>query len=869
MADVLDRLGFGPRFQSWVGALYCEVSSRVLVNGHLSDSIPIGFWVSRLEMGNVPFVEESWMQRFVKFKDKLKEWEGIQKKGKGRCEITFKTQLAFHKSCPSLTTDDDIEVNTFGAGATISSQLWVSPWSWTITLSVTDLGLGGENITFKYVGQPKVCHKCGGQGHVVAECAAKRPLSSEELLSTIKGVANNKTPGSDGLPKEFYYKFWDLVGLDILEVFNEGLGDGLLAVSQRQGIITLLDKAWDPLDPANKRPISLLNVDYKILAKALANRLKRVISQVVNADQSCGIPGRSITDSVCLLRDIAAYANDKDLPCVLLALDQEKAFDRVDHEFMVGILEKLGFGPVFRSWIATLYNGASSNVLVNGNLSSSIPVERGVRQCQPDQDSTKEKSLVVGARPKATVSAPTVDPKPAQGKEDIVEYVNEEIKMVQNQEIKMVQYADDNTCVLSDQPSIDRTFETIGRFESGGTHLAVDAWLQRFAKFKAKLQSWKDRQLTLFGKTLVVNSIAAATLWYIERFILYRRRCGLRSRKRSISSCGMAKALLKSVKKALDKPQLPVSRFTHYWAGLSPRRIDVESWSNSAPHSLDCPSYYTEIKRLLNSLWPSSPCHCGVDRLDRPLSLEELELAVKGMENSNSPGSDGLSKEFYVKFWKIVGPELLKVYQESLEDGEGKLSSSQREGVIIVEEKGESEEEEERGRGYGKGLDKKGDPLNPVNKCPIPILNVDYKILAKPLANRLKSVARVYRLSKPLQGLEHMGLKIAQAGNVTRIPGPNHYPSIVGPYYTTSNRGGYLFGSSRSRGSGPGPDLYLYLILNTGVSCSFHTERISSLGERRKRLRKLAQPATLPGRGTSAPAPELARREGTVAEKSS
>ncbi|KAI8478581.1 hypothetical protein Bbelb_436790 [Branchiostoma belcheri] len=354
----------------------------------------------------------------------------------------------------------------------------------------------------------------------VSNCL-ERPLSSEELLSAIKGMANNKTPGSDGLPKEFYYKFWDLVGPDILEVFNEGLGDGLLTVSQRQGIITLLDKAGDPLDPANKRPISLLNVDYKILAKALANRLKRVISLVVNADQSCGIPGRSITDSVCLLRDIAAYANDKDLPCVFLALDQEKAFDRVDHEFMVSILEKLGFGPVFKSWIATLYNGASSNVLVNGNLSASIPVERGVRQGCP----LSPLLYVLCIEPLA--AAIRVDPH---------------IKGVHlpggaGKETKIVQYADDNTIVLSDDESIVRTFHLISKFESGtgsklnmqktealwlgswrgrsdkpfpikrwdstylkllGTPvgnipLAEEAWLQRFTKFKARLDQWRGR----------------------------------------------------------------------------------------------------------------------------------------------------------------------------------------------------------------------------------------------------------------------------------------------------------------------------------------------------------------------------------------
>ncbi|KAI8478588.1 hypothetical protein Bbelb_436860 [Branchiostoma belcheri] len=369
-----------------------------------------------------------------------------------------------------------------------------------------------------------------------------RQLNLSELETAVKGMENGKSPGSDGLPKEFYVQFWEVLGPDLLAVLNEGLGDGLLSESQREGIISLLDKKGDPLNPANKRPISLLNVDYKIFSKALANRLKDVIGTVVHTDQSCGIPGRSIDDSVCLLRDIVEYVNGTESSCVLIALDQEKAFDRVSHDFMAKVLNKLGFGPAFRNMIAALYSNVKSKVQVNGLLTESIAVERGVRQGCP----LSPLLYVLCIEPLAAAirSDPLIRGVKVPGA---------------NQEIKMVQYADDNTCVLSDQPSIDRTFETIGRYEAGtgsklnmgktealwlgswrgrrdepypikrwtsdsltilgspigGVRLAVDAWMQRFAKFKAKLQAWKDRQLTLFGKVLVVNSIATATLWYI------------------------------------------------------------------------------------------------------------------------------------------------------------------------------------------------------------------------------------------------------------------------------------------------------------------------------------------------------------------
>ena len=78
---------------------------------------------------------------------------------------------------------------------------------------------------------------------------------------TFRSMANGKTPGEDGLPKEFYICFLDIIGPDLLGVFHCAFNENLLGFSQRMGIITLLDKQGDPLDPRNKRPISLMNVD--------------------------------------------------------------------------------------------------------------------------------------------------------------------------------------------------------------------------------------------------------------------------------------------------------------------------------------------------------------------------------------------------------------------------------------------------------------------------------------------------------------------------------------------------------------------------------------------------------------------------------
>ena len=118
-------------------------------------------------------------------------------------------------------------------------------------------------------------------------------------------------------------------------------------MSQRRGIISLVFKKGDRLDAGNWRPISLLNVDYKLASRVIAGRLLKVIHLVVNKDQTCGIPGRFIGENVALLRDVVDFASSSNIPVVILSLDQEKAFDRVDWRFKCATLSKMGFGSSF------------------------------------------------------------------------------------------------------------------------------------------------------------------------------------------------------------------------------------------------------------------------------------------------------------------------------------------------------------------------------------------------------------------------------------------------------------------------------------------------------------------------------------------
>ena len=123
------------------------------------------------------------------------------------------------------------------------------------------------------------------------------PLTEHELHQALSSMENKKSPGIDRLSTNFYKFFWTLFGTELTAVYNYAFQHGSLSVTQRRGIITLVFKKGDRTKLKNWRPITLLTTDYKILNKALANRLKSVLHLIIHFDQTACIPNRTINNN--------------------------------------------------------------------------------------------------------------------------------------------------------------------------------------------------------------------------------------------------------------------------------------------------------------------------------------------------------------------------------------------------------------------------------------------------------------------------------------------------------------------------------------------------------------------------------------------
>uniref|UniRef100_A0A670ICH5 Reverse transcriptase domain-containing protein n=1 Tax=Podarcis muralis TaxID=64176 RepID=A0A670ICH5_PODMU len=210
-------------------------------------------------------------------------------------------------------------------------------------------------------------------------------ITQQEIEVAIQNMQLGKSPGPDGLTSKYYRMLKDYLTQPLMEVCNQIMGGGRAPETWKEAFITLIPKVeTEKTQLKNYRPISLLNVDYKIFADILANRFKKVLNEVIHKDQAGFLPGRHLFDNTRNIIDILELLQTNiNTKAVLIFIDAEKAFDNISWKFMKKNLGGMGVGRGFENGIEAIYSEQKAKLIVNNVVTEELQIEKGTRQGCP------------------------------------------------------------------------------------------------------------------------------------------------------------------------------------------------------------------------------------------------------------------------------------------------------------------------------------------------------------------------------------------------------------------------------------------------------------------------------------------------------
>lgn len=370
-------------------------------------------------------------------------------------------------------------------------------------------------------------------------------ITRDEIFKAVKEMKNHKSPGSDGLTREFYALMWKEIGNDLTDVMANISLAAKLPESWTEGLVTLIFKEkGDKNDLKNWRPITLLNCDYKIFTKTLSNRIRNVAGSLVNLDQSCGLPSRTIHDQLYFIRNYINYFQESNKSGLLVAIDQEKAFDRVNHKLILHMLSKFNFGSNLITLIKSIYQKMTSKVNINGMITESFPVTRSVRQ----GDGLSMVLFVLISELLSSMIRREMDIVP--------------VSLPNSLSKKVAQYADDVSILTPNARSLNCLEKVIGKYEkltgakinSEKTEvLLIGRWSKKqkekipqkfricikntvkilgvhfgknaknkdeeglLKKIDTEIEKWQNRNLSMSGKIAVIRILMLSKIWHIAK----------------------------------------------------------------------------------------------------------------------------------------------------------------------------------------------------------------------------------------------------------------------------------------------------------------------------------------------------------------
>ncbi|GKV34367.1 hypothetical protein SLEP1_g42744 [Rubroshorea leprosula] len=390
------------------------------------------------------------------------------------------------------------------------------------------------------------------------------PFTEEEIRNTVWDCDSTKSPGPDGFNFRFIKDMWEDIKTDVVGFIQEFHEQGRLVKGSNPSFIVLIPKVENPQRIEEFRPISLIGIMYKIIAKLLANRLQKVLDRIIGEQQMVFICGRQLVDGAVIASEVIEEARRKKRKSFMFKIDFEKAYDKVCWEFLDYMMLRMGFNDAWRKWIQECLQSSMISILINGSPTKQFLVSKSLRQGDPLSPFL---FLILAEGLNGLVSS-AIEKELYKG------------VLIGDGEVMVthLQFADDTIFfgeALEDNigviKCIMRTFELasglkinygksqivgveaeegwiekmayklcckVGEFPMkylgiliGGNHRKLAMWQPLVDSFKRKLASWKGRHLSLAGRVTLINSVLSSLPVFLMSVYLISKVVGAISDK--------------------------------------------------------------------------------------------------------------------------------------------------------------------------------------------------------------------------------------------------------------------------------------------------------------------------------------------------